>query len=1620
MVSKSAASGLFRVAASGGGASVGDSTPGLPIVTTGPVVTTSGATLANARFRATVQPNGFDTAVFFRYQKDGSTDPLSTGTIEVSSQILSSTVTVDVTGLDLSSDYEVTAWAFHTEGPFVAQEVSGGVVEFSTGAASGVPPTVITNAPTQVAATTVTLNGSVNPNSTATEAWFELVGPTEITLTARQDVGAGSAFVAFAQDVVGLTAGTAYQYYAAAENADGQETHGNTLSFVTAAAGSAPTVTEVRAEDIAATAATLVAEFDTGGLDGFLLFQIGTTSAYEMPGIQLPISSFLTIAFSPIQGLAAGTLYYLRASLSNAQGISVSEGITFTTLGAGNFPTGDTTLPTDITQFNAKLHALIDPNTETTTVYFEYWEDTGVLGSEPLVLTVYATSTSASATPVDFSALARGLQPFHTYAYRALASNASGSLTGQVVRFKTAGGAGGVTLIVTTTTPATNITSNSAKIAGTLEPDTVTTTYYFEFWITGQNVRHTQPQLLAFDNVIASGIGDPPVAVYEDLTGLAASTTYNFRLCGVNAASPGIVYGTTRTFTTAAPPGNDPASGTTTLVVALSSTVLDCRGIVLTNGEDTDVQFQASVSPAFTAIAASSTIETFLDPAMPGVVHHQISGLTASTAYYVRMKMTHAAGPVVSYSNTYGPVSTNAIVLPTVTTNALSGATPTTLQASSSVTIPSQTGAGDTFAWFAYGTTTQPTGQGYDVVTAEVNLGQVAGTYSPTLQMGGPQSPPPLIPSTAYYCRAFARNAGGTKMGSEVGPTSTSAPSGGSVPAPVATPVTFNIPNSFNMHGSVLTNGSDTTIVFQFVDSTLGHLFDTADMIELPSYVVADFTGGPRLVGRNTGYHAAASHAWQFRIKATNAGGTAYSAAVQVPAVAATSFAVQPVQNFTPSGGTTHVGFLDWTKAHIRMWFKHDPYGRIWMQMIWGTDPTLATYTAGRMVSFSANPSDPPTSPEYLECHYADDLTGLAQSTTYYYRLRCWSAGGDHIGPISQFLTDAIGRWSGTWSASVGTRIGAGNIQTLVPRDLRAGTGTIARSTNATETTHDCEFGNFTYASGAEDAYSIFVTPTSITKGAGYDAAHPTLPVFVNKTQTDRVGGCNIAYAITNSAIGDKIWVDGSARGMLYRFDNGTLTGLIVAGNTVSDTGVVATATWTAQVTYISNVTGNKCIALRLLSGTLPNSGAAGSAVGTIYISNDPSRFITGCLKVQEGGYTYQAPDIGGDGGATGDTPKTTEGYWKNGLIYYPVTGLRILALDPAFKPRLNQMGLHRDHGGVNGVFFKNIAFARGIWGDNYCVAGSGLSGAGGGGVVGFYDCTFVGEDIDGSLGNRGVKTMVKGDAPHTWDFRRCTFGPAQEHSLYGESFGALNPQDQFFLDNAISGTNWDGTKDFNGRTMLQQTSRGDHWQNAGTGSGFPPGRGTFYVERNTARTDSTDGGQAFSFWGYHGTLNVADNRYLGSASVGSIDSGGFLTQMDTGKGGWFNEHGFAVMTLNLTRWTTAVDNSADSAVQINSTEVVNITDFLFTMNNRTAFVLLGPNSSFDNGLVTFTLTLGTGILTTYEDTANPRTFGWDPTTTWSNRMQHNGTSISRGTTVPSDPAAVNAFQSGVQYWALY
>jgi len=130
-----------------------------------------------------------------------------------------------------------------------------------------------------------------------------------------------------------------------------------------------------------------------------------------------------------------------------------------------------------------------------------------------------------------------GLSASTTYYYRVRAYNSSGTSGNSNVRNVITLSPTGLPVVITN--PATNVAGSSATLHGWVDPHGLNSTVYFQYGRTISYGSRTPNQTKA---------GNTYQGVIANISGLAASTTYHFRLVASNSA--GTRYGGDRTFTT--------------------------------------------------------------------------------------------------------------------------------------------------------------------------------------------------------------------------------------------------------------------------------------------------------------------------------------------------------------------------------------------------------------------------------------------------------------------------------------------------------------------------------------------------------------------------------------------------------------------------------------------------------------------------------------------------------------------------------------------------------------------------------------------------------------------------------------------------------------------------------------------------------------------------------------------------------------------------------------------------------------------------------------------------------------------------------------------------------------
>jgi hypothetical protein len=200
-------------------------------------------------------------------------------------------------------------------------------------------PEVVTGA-AQPGTTTATLNGTVDPNGTATNYYFQYGTTTAYGLQSpTQSAGAGDAPVPAQATISGLTPSTTYHYRLVATREGQPDVNGDDRTFTTAAAPAnpaAPSISSVRVADRTATSARLTARIDpnraatTWHMEWGLTPSLGTRS----PDQTIPTGDGAVPVSVPLAGLTPNTKVYWRVFASNAAGQRRSGIVNFTTLRA--------------------------------------------------------------------------------------------------------------------------------------------------------------------------------------------------------------------------------------------------------------------------------------------------------------------------------------------------------------------------------------------------------------------------------------------------------------------------------------------------------------------------------------------------------------------------------------------------------------------------------------------------------------------------------------------------------------------------------------------------------------------------------------------------------------------------------------------------------------------------------------------------------------------------------------------------------------------------------------------------------------------------------------------------------------------------------------------------------------------------------------------------------------------------------------------------------------------------------------------------------------------------------------------------------------------------------------
>lgn len=221
-----------------------------------------------------------------------------------------------------------------------------------------------------------------------------------------------------------------------------------------------------------------------------------------------------------------------------------------------------------------------------------------------------------------------------------------------------------------TTEAPTGISETGATLKGTIDPDGQPTSYHFDYATSTSYDHHTTET--------SAGQGSIPEGVSAPVTGLAAGTTYHFRLVATYAAGASTVLGGDRTFVTASPPGAPSAA--TAAATAIGETGATLNGQVNPNGSATTYFFNYGTTNSYGHITAVTSAG---EGATSNEVSATLTGLAPGTTYHFQIIAHNSLGDAPGLDQTF---ITESPPPPTTTTT-----TTTTTPAPTSITTTATT-----------------------------------------------------------------------------------------------------------------------------------------------------------------------------------------------------------------------------------------------------------------------------------------------------------------------------------------------------------------------------------------------------------------------------------------------------------------------------------------------------------------------------------------------------------------------------------------------------------------------------------------------------------------------------------------------------------------------------------------------------------------------------------------------------------------------------------------------------------------------------------------------------------------------------------------------------------------
>lgn len=458
----------------------------------------------------------------------------------------------------LPADYGLNAIEYGVENCYTSGFSTFSLSKFTlatgTGGGSGQQqPAVTTSAATSVTSAGATLNGTVNPEGADASYKFDYGTTTAYGhSTTGGDAGAGTSAVSESSAVTGLSAGTTYHYRLEATNSAGTS-YGPDQAFTTTGGGSGGAITVTASVTNAYQPVNLKTYVIDGGKAGG---SVVTGGAYASPQFTLTPAASGSLLLAGAYNAQDGTAITPAASEArDDSGGTANAWLDGHYTGTVTAGTGVTLGGTDNAGWNA---------------WSGYEAEPAAAGASPVIdatTPAAAAGSGSSATTASFSPPAGALLVAIVQSDGSAAQAVTMSSTGQALTWTQAGttfsaGYEGTEAVYTATVPgggggtqqapaattnaASGVSASGATLNGSVNPEGADASYKFDYGTSTSYGSSTA----AGD----AGAGSSAVSESAALTGLAASTTYHYRIEATN--SGGTTYGADQTFTTSAASGS--------------------------------------------------------------------------------------------------------------------------------------------------------------------------------------------------------------------------------------------------------------------------------------------------------------------------------------------------------------------------------------------------------------------------------------------------------------------------------------------------------------------------------------------------------------------------------------------------------------------------------------------------------------------------------------------------------------------------------------------------------------------------------------------------------------------------------------------------------------------------------------------------------------------------------------------------------------------------------------------------------------------------------------------------------------------------------------------------------